>query len=197
MPNFLISVAPSARKKIFLGLLCLGKISVAVYWCGSAVALWIQERWGCYGKALPEHVSQYRPPRSGSCPAHPWIAVTVCRFVSMEILFSGNICLTIHVPSLKFDGNKRIFLSVSYLDLQNKQNAVSKEGSTKPEFWCWRNTSWLLHNFFANSPWPFLFILEKNSKNNTKLWKHILQSLYEYHYLEAKLMTMQTRGDRD
>jgi len=53
----------------------------------------------------------------------------------MEIRRLGNICLIIHVPSLKSDVKQRICLLVSdLLRLVGRQNAVSKEGLSKPEF---------------------------------------------------------------
>ena len=118
VPNFLISIALSARKKNFLGPHVVGqdlKSCVSV-WLYNGPLDSVKMRTLRQG-ATWAHWPLQRPPHSGSCPAALWIAIIVWGLVWMEILFSGNICLIIHVPSPKFDVKKRICLLVSYLDL--------------------------------------------------------------------------------
>lgn len=55
-----------------------GSQKLCVRKCGSSAALQIQQRGGCYGKALLECIGHFRAPCSGSCPAALRLAIVAC-----------------------------------------------------------------------------------------------------------------------
>lgn len=148
MPDLLISIAPSPRKKNFLGPHVVGQDLKS---CGS---VWL------YGGHLDSvkmetaqegfawaHWPLQRLPHSGCCPVD-------CNY-SLGVGLNGNSVLP-HLSYLcakpeVWCEEKDLPGSV-LLRLISKQNAVSKKGLSKPKFWYWGITLRQMHNFFPSSP---------------------------------------------
>lgn len=154
VPNFLISICPSARKKNFQGPHVVGQD------LKNCVSVTLQ----CpFGFGEDEDVA---PRRCLSILAITEILASwqlACSPVNcscgLGIGLNGNSVLRERLPYHPcakpevWCEEKDLPVSVLFR-LVSKQSAVSKGSLSKLKFWYWKNTLWLMHNFFTCCPWP-------------------------------------------